>query len=362
MMNPMMNVPKAAHGQDAVIMVDTAKINQNQQQPNDGDKKSGKKNKRKNKNKKNDENKGVDQKNVNAANNKGSNIVTLRNPMFHGVNTGIAPPHAQGLGAIGSNRMNMGYDQPAAIIKNENGMFTIRNPALHQALSSQNPNSGYRPFNNQSGYISNEMIQQHQQQQQQQKQAQQAHLQQQQQQQQGQYSYMHPDSLNYLSEGTSSHTNEMRKCNTAIGSEMKNAQKQKKQQQQNWQPINGGGDIFSSMAKQRCYSPFEGLPYGLTSDFLATATNTVASYFPESATAASMNGAFGNIGEPYYNPNSSNAGFMGAGSHQSCDDFSPNYYDNMSQASSSNTKYDDLSFLQNLQPGQRLNSEVGKHE
>lgn len=43
-------------------------------------------------------------------------------------------------------------DQPAAIIKNENGMFTIRNPALHQAVTNGLAMRGYRQFGSNVNY------------------------------------------------------------------------------------------------------------------------------------------------------------------------------------------------------------------
>lgn len=43
-------------------------------------------------------------------------------------------------------------DQPAAIIKNENGMFTIRNPALHQAVTNGLAMGGYRQFGSNVNY------------------------------------------------------------------------------------------------------------------------------------------------------------------------------------------------------------------
>jgi len=46
----------------------------------------------------------------------------------------------------------MSLDQPAAIIKNENGMFTIRNPALHQAVTNGLAMGGYRQFGGNVNY------------------------------------------------------------------------------------------------------------------------------------------------------------------------------------------------------------------
>ncbi|CAD6995274.1 unnamed protein product [Ceratitis capitata] len=69
-------------------------------------------------------------------------MITLRNPMFHGGAASAAatilqqtPGLAQGRPIGGLPLASLPMDQPAAIIKNENGMFTIRNPALHQAVT-----------------------------------------------------------------------------------------------------------------------------------------------------------------------------------------------------------------------------------
>jgi hypothetical protein len=216
--------------------------------------------------------------------------------------------------------MNLGYDQPATIIKNDNGMFTIRNPALHQALTAQNTNV-YRPFND-------PLLQ-----------PPPSHA-------PGQYPYLQPppDNLKYLSEGTSSHlANEaVRKCNAAIGSEMKNQKKQmqqqQQQQQQKWQPpINGGAgtrsDIFTKMGRQ-CYSPFE-MPYGLTNNFLEAATNTVGSYDPSPANP--LNNGFGDL---YYNNGGVSAKYFSdctpSQRHRTAgDDYAPNFYESMSVSSGS---------------------------
>lgn len=52
----------------------------------------------------------------------------------------------------------MSMDQPAAIIKNENGMYTIRNPALHQAVTSGLAMGGYQNFGNVNYYTPQEAV------------------------------------------------------------------------------------------------------------------------------------------------------------------------------------------------------------
>ncbi|XP_037911819.1 uncharacterized protein LOC119651981 isoform X2 [Hermetia illucens] len=71
--------------------------------------------------------------NAKNGNSNQSEIVTLRNPIFQQAKGGEMPLNLAG------NCMqikSLPMDQPAAIIKNENGMFTIRNPALHRAALS----------------------------------------------------------------------------------------------------------------------------------------------------------------------------------------------------------------------------------
>lgn len=71
-------------------------------------------------------------------------MVTLRNPMFHPpqLTPSVAPPGAGPLPSSPQNTIRLRsstgqvMDTPAAIIQNENGMFTIRNPALHQAYTN----------------------------------------------------------------------------------------------------------------------------------------------------------------------------------------------------------------------------------
>ncbi|KAH8264160.1 hypothetical protein KR038_003883 [Drosophila bunnanda] len=96
----------------------------------------------------------------------GGNIITLRNPMFHQGNNGSAasggmlPPNPNPIPSVRNfpgaglpiAAPPMAMDQPAAIIKNDNGMFTIRNPALHQAVTNGLAMGGYRQFGNNVNY------------------------------------------------------------------------------------------------------------------------------------------------------------------------------------------------------------------
>ncbi|BFF90686.1 uncharacterized protein DMAD_09170 [Drosophila madeirensis] len=102
------------------------------------------------------------------------NIITLRNPMFHSGNGpataaavagggSMMPPNPNPMpapvtarnfgGGLPAAAAPMGgIDPPAAIIKNENGMFTIRNPALHQAVTNGLAMGGFRQFSSNVSY------------------------------------------------------------------------------------------------------------------------------------------------------------------------------------------------------------------
>lgn len=190
---------------------------------------------------------------------------------------------------------------------------------------------------------------------------------------------------------------------------MKNAQKQKQQQQQqhhlqhhhqtSWQHLNGvgppvdgsgiGGSLYSPLSAvggssqpQRCYSPFESLQYGLSGsqEYGGNSPSASTSYFPISSpstvsaigsersqaraqAAAAMSAGTEHSCRRLFGGTSSSVSVGSCGGGPCCDD-SPGgpFYDGLGAGSSSaNHKYDDLSFLQNLQPGQRLNSEVSSH-
>ncbi|XP_058467636.1 uncharacterized protein LOC131440392 [Malaya genurostris] len=393
MMNPMVVQPglNAASAQDAVIMVDTNKLKGGA--GGEGEKKPNKRNKRKNKNKaKHEGSKDAHSKGDVHKNQKVNNFVTLRNPMFQGSSSRAAPTGDQS-GA----RSSQSYEQPATIFKNDNGMFTIRNPVLHQALAGGTPpsTSGFRPFNTnylvENGIFPPQIASGT---------TAANYLQQQQQQQQHAGNLLVDGQFGTNPASFSATVEPPRKCSSVIGSEMKNAQKQKQQQQQHhphahhnsWQQLNGacsagvcsstGTDLYNPLSlagpapNQRCYSPFESLQYGLTgSQDYMNPQSPSAGYFPISS--PSTMSAIGSersqarahaaaVMSTTSNPscrrlfNSTSGPTIGA---HCCDD-SPagTYYEGLaSNCSAANHKYDDLSFLQNLQPGQRLNSEVTIH-
>lgn len=286
-----------------------------------------------------------------AANHSQNKIVTLRNPLFQQAS---AANDAQGSGmhaqpAYQRNQMPaMNVNQHASIIKNENGMFTIRNPALHQQLTNS-VNTQYRPYA--SELFPHEVKPDN-------------------------FSYFsenmnplaagrHPNAPSYAqpipmppSSKTSQH--QQQKSTQAIGSEIKNAHQIKnmpwypvnQQQQQPKQPTQNG-DIFNNLSHlnpQRSYSPFDASTnYGFNSDFISASTSTTAT----GAGAGTQNQYYKGAYSSYNNTatdsdslfSSSGTG-TGGGAASTCG--SNGFF----------KSYDDNSFLNSLHPGQRLNSEV----
>lgn len=97
--------------------------------------KKNRKNKKKNKSKTEEENSSerIDSQ---------SKIVTLRNPLFQGNDVSRSQ---QPMPLQQRNQLPLNINQPASIIKNDNGMFTIRNMALHQAITN-GVGQNYRPY------------------------------------------------------------------------------------------------------------------------------------------------------------------------------------------------------------------------
>lgn len=293
-----------------------------------------------------------------AANPNQNKIVTLRNPLFQQA----APPNdtrSSGMHAQPAYQRNqmpaMNVNQHASIIKNENGMFTIRNPALHQQLTNT-VNTQYRPYA--SELFPHEVK---------------------------------PDNFSYFSENVNplatgrlpnapsyaqpipmppsskiSH-HQQQKSTQAIGSEIKSAHQIKnmpwypvnQQQQQPKQPTQNG-DIFTNLSHlnpQRSYSPFDASTnYGFNSDFIGASPtpHIVSASNSTSATGAGAapqnqyyNGAYSSYNTAATDSDSlfSSSGTGGGGGASTC---SNGFY----------KSYDDNSFLNSLHPGQRLNSEV----
>ncbi|XP_058056005.1 uncharacterized protein LOC131207409 [Anopheles bellator] len=417
-------VAPSVSGQDSVIMVNTGKLNVNERQTLDalggGDRK--RRNKRRNKNKSKDQETYANDNSAPTAVGSGAtrkmdgnNIVTLRNPMFQGLSAGAVGPGQGRPGGpmmpdVQGARMTLGYDQPATIFKNDNGMFTIRNPALHHALSGGAPPeaSGFRPFN--AAYLVENGI-------------------------------MPPTNVSFASSaaplvtaavstggpmatgnvptylqqrypppptlpgdgmmvesGMEATGAEPRKCKSVIGSEMKNAQKHKQQQQQhlqhqrpsgtlpvgNWQHLNGsvgpaaGTDLYGSSATgtaigsdvvgqhQRPYSSFD--QYSLNAGYGGMMAAPSAGYYQSV-------GATPVVGCSAIGSERSHGLYLGGTETTTslnsiphcCDDDSPSAFFKGSglglagPTAGAMNRYDDMSFLQSLQPGQRLNSEVTIH-
>ncbi|XP_055617273.1 uncharacterized protein LOC129762771 isoform X2 [Toxorhynchites rutilus septentrionalis] len=402
MMNTLMVQPTVSTvpGQDAIIMVDTNRLKERATGESDTTTKqntSSKKNKRKNKNKSKHDSSNDSHSTSDGNKNKTENkIVTLRNPMFHTV----TPAKLSSSGDSSSKNVTMGHDQPAAIFKNNNGMFTIRNPLLHQSIGGEETPStaGFRPFN--SSYLVENGI------------------------------YPQPTSVappNTTATTSMTHPKRQqmamkdsnfvsyvpapsspsfrtagvetpRKCNSVIGSEMKSAQKQKQLQHHHqshnlhhnpWQQLNGqsstANDMFNPLSMseqpstQRSYSPFERLQHGLSGsqDYVdpripsntlfplastATLMNAIGSERSQARAQAAMSASANTSCRRLFPANDPSAVASSSSPHFSDKPPSGKIYDELgASASSTNPKYDDISFLQNLQPGQRLNSEVTIH-
>lgn len=275
-------------------------------------------------------------------------LVTLRNPLFHANNEVIRQPIPAGINRPAA-QIPVQIDQPAAIIKNDNGMFTIRNPALHQAISNGVLSSGApgnRSYGPEHNYIVPEPT---------------------------------PQDDTFFNQN-SVQTNNGIPCapkhTTAIGSEVKHAQQkkqqQKKQQQMLWPGNNIGlrnatasatsdSPVFNNInnAKNQPSQAFTQYdnqsPYGFN-EFYGASPVTVPV-----TTQAQGNFYNGNGFSGYSNGVTNDCGYLFGNSQHRCDDSPPlsatnTYYEGLNQ--NYTNKYDDISFLYNLQPGQRLNNEV----
>lgn len=292
-------------------------------------------------------------------------IVTLRNPLFHAASNAPMGNMAQ----PPPSHLPLNINQAASIIKNENGMFTIRNTALHQALTN-----GVGPnFRQYSADIygagdpqksSSTYSHQH-----------------------GPQQPQSSDSFSYFSDGMNRNHQKSpiapigTGSTPAIGSEIKNAQQMKSM------PWNGtviskattastNGDLFNKMShlhpqQTRSYSPFDSMPnYGFNRDFVGlspTAPHTQTQQ-PSTSSYYSNGSGYGNSGFNHVDSSSSLFGRTSAPKgdmhcgHR-CDDSPPllhdmnQYYKGLNQPS----YFDKLDDLNHLQAGHRLNSEVCDH-
>ncbi|XP_059621593.1 axoneme-associated protein mst101(2)-like isoform X2 [Phlebotomus argentipes] len=288
-------------------------------------KKSKKKNKKKAKGGKEDPPPGNRARRDSDGQKQSSKIITLRNPMFHAVTDAI---RHQSIPMRPQSVPGMTGDPPAAIIKNENGMFTIRNPALHQALSS-GVGTNFRQYSP-NVYCPTD----------------------------GQ------ENFSYFSDGLGGCNGNTGKCNSAIGSEMRSAQ----QKQVPWEPHAGHQQMDSgqqdrdsafnnihthfSQSSGRSYSPFDNQQsYGFNGDFLSSSQTPQAHQHGYFGSGGQMNGGSGGY--------SVFSGGECSAPHQPVINTQSRFSD--ADEAELSAKLSELSFLQNLQPGQRLNSEVTIH-
>ncbi|XP_073814410.1 uncharacterized protein [Musca autumnalis] len=330
-------------------------------------------------------------------------MITLRNPMFHGGPAGAPATILPQAGLMQGRPLDtypvaapLPVDQPAAIIKNENGMYTIRNPALHQAVTNGLVLGGYRQFGNVNFYTPQEAAAE----------AARATLQQQQQQPQtgettknattagnmntNSFSYFSNDnvptnathnniSISCTSVGTGRNISSpqraggggltgdaaviqrptpAQKCISAIGSEIKNAQQQKqKSKEQHWSHF-GTDSLPMNKNDNACNSSFLGT---VADGPTAGVDVTLQEKYQQSKYYNGFDVFTGSSG------GSSSSATTAAHIHHSCGDDSPppsitgynSYLEGIPNTGV--IRYDDASFLKNLIPGQNLNTEVSIH-
>ncbi|KAM7362853.1 uncharacterized protein ACRADG_013368 isoform 2-T5 [Cochliomyia hominivorax] len=348
-------------------------------------------------------------------------MITLRNPMFHGspAAAAAATPMLQQPVLLPGRSLDsfampapLPADQPAAIIKNENGMYTIRNPALHQAVTSGLAMGGYRQFGGNVNYYTPQEAA---------AEAARATRQQQQQQQQQQHnndniakssttSGNNPSSssssFSYFSTDTvqtnTPHNNISISCTSiggselntrgnsvvggligdaaviqrptpqqqrpisAIGSEIKSAQQQKQKTKVEQQWSNFGSDTLPINKNDNCCN----------TSFLSSVAEGGANTGSGSGPVTDLSLQEKYQQSKYYNGFDVFTGSSGGSNssattcahvHHSCGDDSPppsitgynSYLEGIPNTGV--IRYDDASFLKNLIPGQNLNNEVSIH-
>lgn len=375
MVDPMQNLMSS---NAATIAAD----NKQQMQPSN---KKNRKNRKKNKNKTEEEN--VNDQQLSSGQPK---IVTLRNPLFQGANDASRGPQAMPLQQ--RNQVPLNINQPASIIKNDNGMFTIRNTALHQALSN-GVAQNYRPY-------SSEMYQPQPQQPQPQPQPQpQSQPQPQHDMKVDNYSYFsgvanqpppQPVAAPIVpSNGTSASSSSSssmasdvlrqtvsapKPTRKAIGSERRGCSdrvsNEHKQQQQLYSGMNG--DMYNSMhmdSKRSSYSSFDGsanFTGGFNSDFIGAAQSNASIPTTMQNQYYHLNGGFSFNNQSQSDTTASlfgNRTLSSLNNSHCCDDSPPAHdpYGAPKITTEDNSffkKFDDDSFLHGIHSGQRLNSEV----
>lgn len=336
---------------NGLIMVDPMQnvASADPKQSQQANSKKNRKNRKKNKNK-------TEEENVNEQNGGPPKIVTLRNPLFQGASDSsrTQPP----MPLQQRNQVPLNINQPASIIKNDNGMFTIRNMALHQALSN-GVAQNYRPYSSEA-YPTQEVKHDN-------------------------YSYFsgntnHPTPTPTPNNGNSAIGQDVlrtaacapKPSHMAIGSE----RSLRKQQQTYGSASSSGtgtassgmnGDMFNSMHNmdtKRPYSAYDmSANYGFNSDFIGSVQNNTQIPTTLQNQYFNVNGGYPFNNQTQTDNTSSLFGSRTTSSltNSHCCDTSPPAHDPYGSKTTEENffkKFDDDSFLHGLHPGQRLNSEV----
>lgn len=319
-----------AHDPSGIIMVDAMGVKQQQNQyssnaPTMPDDKMAKNKKKKNKKKSIAATATNTQQPQNPT---GPQMVTLKNPMFHGQFAQNVPSSFAPAPGLPNKNISMG-EQPAKIIKNDNGMFTIRRSGPELGMNYQNsgpinpsvPN--YTPFA--PKYYPTPSV--------------------------PETNYLNYGSNYYNGQSEDSEYSRPGRCISAIGSEIKNAQQQKKSKEwigsdkccasnnSNSNSCSGGGFQSNSF-----FSGFDSFP----------STSTHSSVSPNSYLPSA--------------PSNCGSLFDNAMAHHNCDDSPPpippsiaahDYKPYLEGIPNTGViSYNDASILKNLMPGQKLNNEV----
>ena len=276
-----------------------------------------KKNKKK-KNKKEDDSAAAPKLRSNGQN--ADDMVTLKNPMFFGGYSG-GDGSGNGISSNISGNPNLRPDQHAAIIKNENGMYTIRNPAFYNATPSGPPPGLSNPVFNASMPT--------------------------------------PIATQNLSQTALNSQNSMNLPNSTMNS-MNLMNSQNGNGNHDTPRYEGNNFQQSTPFREANVSFAPSKPYSAIGSEMKTVLQRKAAMYPNSGISKQdgmsfdgQGGAyshFGGIGaQPAGNFNSFG---IGGNSFGDANNFQNGHY------SGQQHKYEDINFLQNLQPGQQLNSEV----
>lgn len=261
-----------------------------------------------------------------------SNMVTLKNPMFQAAENAHPVGSAQAQGHTNPVRLKTStgaiMDTPAAIIPKDNGMYTIRNPALHHAFT----NGLMAPGMPQTG-------------------------------------------LGYQVDAVVPPANAEKLSSAGAAASSKAVGSEKRQKQEPWQPqmpqyASVGRFGPSSRDQQnRSFSPFNS-KIDLSADyngFGRKEADGLSSASHDNGGLYSRGGEFSAFVSPDPRVGCGSAAHNG---HECEDPHPANLLNNqkyfqdaplmnlLGQRAPPPQRYDDMAFLQNLQPGQKLNDEV----